>query len=124
MASTTGTGKLKKPSVEPIDELIQPGHSVKRAKMTEIESSADKLCQLREFINYNPNNSEAHYELGLVLYQQGRFAECINSMDQALKLNASLQMEKASDIKLNATMAMKVIDEGLKRQGVEKFARH
>lgn len=86
----------------------------KKQKMNDnsMFDSTDELDKLVEFVKNNPRNAEGHYELGLAYYKQARLIECVNSMERALKLNASLEMEKASDIKLNATMAMQAITKG------------
>jgi len=92
--------------------LENTGAKKRRMKEDDMLDSTDELDKLIEYVNNNPKSADGHYELGLALYKQARLVECVNSMDRALKLNARLEMEKASDIKLNATMAMQAITKG------------
>ncbi|MBA3356022.1 MAG: tetratricopeptide repeat protein [Pyrinomonadaceae bacterium] len=56
-------------------------------------------------VNLNPNYANAHYGLGLALFDQGRWQEAIQSLEQAVKLDSR---DKEAAAKLDQAYAMAV----------------
>ena len=52
--------------------------------------SEEALLELQEEIKLDPNHPQAHYEIGDILYGQGKLAEAETHLLKAVKINLQL----------------------------------
>ena len=68
-----------------------------------------KSGQIQEAIRIKPDHADAHYNLGLAYYDLGRYQEAIASYKEALRINPDLTIARNNLNKLE----QKTADEGL-----------